>query len=243
VTDAPRPQLSIVIPAYNEADRIVPSLQKIERWLASSPLSTEVVVANDGSTDATADLVRSYAKDHPWVRLETYPHRGKGHAVKQGMLAATGELRFLADADLSMPIELLDGFLPVAAAGTDVVIGSREAPGARRIGEPSSRHINGRLANFIIRVIAGLDIDDTQCGFKLFSAPVAERLFGLQTQDGFGFDIEILFLAHKFGYRMVEHPIDWYYMPQSKVRPIRDNVRTLREALNVRLNDWRGVYR
>lgn len=242
MTSPEAPYLSIVIPAYNEADRIVPSLEQVAAWVASQERVVEVIVANDGSVDATPDLVRQYQASHPWLRLLDLPHRGKGHAVKQGMLAATGQWRFLADADLSMPIAWVEGFLPPAYPGVDVVIGSREAPGARRIGEPSSRHINGRLANFIIRVVAVPGIDDTQCGFKLFSAAAAQALFSRQTQDGFGFDVEILFLARKLGYQVREHPIDWYYMANSKVR-FSDNIRTFRETLAVRWNDLRGRYR
>ncbi len=238
----PTPSLSIVIPAYNEEARILPTLRRVCAYLASQGYTWEVIVANDGSSDATSRLVREFAGTHPSVTLLDLPHRGKGGAVKSGMLHARGSNRFLCDADLSMPIELLDRFLPPKVDGYDIVIGSREAPGARRINEPGRRHLMGRAFNIMARLFLVRGIRDTQCGFKLFSARAAETLFPLQRTNGFGFDIEVLYLAQRLGMRLVEVPIDWYYMSHSKVRPLRDSVAMAKDILRVRWLYFRGAY-
>lgn len=234
--------LSIVIPAYNEEARILPTLRRVRAYLAAQGYAWEIIVANDGSNDATPRLVREFALTHPEVTLLDLPHRGKGGAVKAGMLHATGDNRFLCDADLSMPIEQLDRFLPPKVEGYDVVIGSREAPGARRINEPGRRHLMGRAFNRMARLFLVRRIRDTQCGFKLFSAEAAGTLFPLQRTDGFGFDIEVLYLAQRLGMRLVETPIDWYYMSQSKVRPVQDSLLMARDILRVRWRALRGDY-
>ncbi|MBI4313160.1 MAG: glycosyltransferase family 2 protein, partial [Chloroflexi bacterium] len=218
------PFLSIVIPAYNEEARILPTLQQVTGYLETQPYTWEVIVANDGSADATPRLAAEFAGAHPQVILLDLPHRGKGGAVRDGMLKASGQRRFLCDADLSMPIEQLERFLTPEMLEHDIVIGSREAPGARRFNEPARRHIMGRAFNLMARLFAVRGIRDTQCGFKCFAAEAAQALFPLQRANGFGFDIELLFLAQRFGMRLVEAPIDWYYMTHSKVRPLRDSV-------------------
>lgn len=212
------------------------TLAAIVEFLAKKPYEWEVIVADDGSEDGTGDVVRGFHDANPTVRLLSLPHRGKGGAVKQGMLEARGEYRFLCDADLSMPIELLDRLLPPDASPVEIVIGSREAAGARRIGEPRRRWLMGRVFNAMTRMMATPGIADTQCGFKVFSAGAAQDLFPLQTLDGFAFDAEILFLARKRGYAVSEVGIDWHYMAESKVRPFRDGWRTLRDLLIIR---WR----
>jgi dolichyl-phosphate beta-glucosyltransferase len=158
------------------------------------------------------------------------------------MLAAQSDYLFLCDADLSMPIEEVANFLPPAAGEYDVAIGSREIEGARRYEEPPLRHLMGRVFNFLVRLLAVRGFQDTQAGFKCFRREAAHDLFPYQTMDGWGFDVEILFLAQKRGYRVVEVPINWYYMTHSRVSPIGDSVRMVREILQVRLNDWRGKY-
>ncbi len=234
--------LSIVIPAYNEEARIIATLQQVAGHLSALAYDWEIVVANDGSSDATPRLVEEFARDNPQVSLLDLPHRGKGGAVRSGMLHAKGQYRFLCDADLSMPIEQLDRFLPPKMEGYDIVIGSREAPGARRFNEPSRRHFLGRAFNLMARLFAVRGIRDTQCGFKLFQGEAAEALFPLQRTNGFGFDIEVLFLAQRLGMRLVEAPIDWYYMSHSKVRPLRDSVAMSRDILQVRWRALRGNY-
>ena len=234
--------LSVVIPAYNEERRLPETLETVCAYLATQAYSWEIVVADDGSDDATPAIVARAAQKDQRVKLLSLPHRGKGWAVKNGMLAACGELRFLCDADLSMPIVLLDRLLPGGDSPLDVVIGSREAPGARRIGEPRRRWLMGRVFNTMTRILATPGIDDTQCGFKVFRATAAETLFSLQTLNGFAFDAEILFLARRRGFRMAEIGIDWHYRSESKVRPIRDGLRTLRDLLIIRYRSLTGRY-
>ena len=177
------------------------------------------------------------------MRLLSLPHRGKGGAVQQGMLAARGEFRFLCDADLSMPIDMVDRLLPPQAPPAAIVIGSREAAGARRIGEPRRRWLMGRVFNAMTRLLATPGIADTQCGFKVFSATAAQTLFPLQTLDGFAFDAEILFLARRRGFTTAEVGIDWHYRAESKVRPLRDGWRTLRDLVIIRWRWATGRYR
>ncbi|MBI2172305.1 MAG: glycosyltransferase family 2 protein [Chloroflexi bacterium] len=238
----PTPSLSIVIPAYNEEARILLTLAQVTHYLESQPYAWEIVVANDGSADDTPRLVEEFARSHPQVSLLNLPHRGKGGAVRSGMLHARGERRFLCDADLSMPIDQLDRFLTPEMAGYDIVLGSREAPGARRINEPGRRHLLGRAFNLMVRFFAVRGIRDTQCGFKCFRAEAAEALFPLQRTEGFGFDVEVLFLAQRLGMRLVEMPIDWYYRSHSKVRPLRDALAMTRDILRVRWRAMRGQY-
>ncbi len=234
--------LSVVIPAYNEEHRLPATLRAVANYLRRQPYEWEIVVGDDGSDDGTAGIVQDAAVEFGSVRLLSLPHRGKGSAVKHAMLAATGQYRFLCDADLSMPIELLERLLPPLAPDADVIIGSREAPGARRIGEPPRRWLMGRLFNRITQTLAAPGISDTQCGFKVFSAAAAEALFGRQTLDGFAFDAELLFLARRLGWSVSEVGIDWHYNPESKVRPLRDGCRMLRDLLTVRLRWARGAY-
>jgi hypothetical protein len=158
------------------------------------------------------------------------------------MLAAQGAYRFMCDADLSMPIAQLPRFFPPEGPEAEVVIGSREADGAVRYNEPSNRHWGGRLVNLVIRMLALPGLKDTQCGFKCFSAQTAEDLFSVQTVMGWSFDIEVLFVARKRGYEIVELGIPWYYSPQSHVSPVKDALKMMLDIFKVRINAWRGVY-
>ncbi len=232
--------LSVVIPAYNEEGRLPETLETLRQYLTDRPYTWEVIVANDGSEDGTEAVAREFGTNHPGFRVHSFPHRGKGAAVKQGMLAAAGEYRFLCDADLSMPIELLERLLPPDGPAADIVIGSREAAGARRIGEPRGRWLMGRVFNGFTRLLATPGVKDTQCGFKVFRRESAEALFAAQTLDGFAFDAEILFLARKRGFSTAEVGIDWHYRSESKVRPFRDGWRTLRDLVVIR---WRWMAR
>ncbi|HEU0022148.1 MAG TPA: dolichyl-phosphate beta-glucosyltransferase, partial [Dehalococcoidia bacterium] len=209
------PFLSIVIPAYNEEPRILETLGQLVRFLDSRSYSWEVVIVDDGSTDGTAALASDFASKYSNVRLISLPHRGKGWAVKHGMLDAAGAYCFLCDADLSMPIEQVERFLPPQLDGVDIAIGSREAPNSRRIGEPARRHAMGRMFNALVRVLAVPGLDDTQCGFKCFRGEIVGELFQQQTLDGFAFDVELLFLAHRSGMKIREVGIDWYHRERS----------------------------
>ena len=238
----PSLHLSVVIPAYNEASRLPETLAAINEYLTARPYTWEVIVADDGSEDDTAEIVREFGKTHPGFVVHTFPHRGKGGAVKRGMIEAVGAYRFLCDADLSMPIDLLDRLLPPSAPAVDIVIGSREAEGANRVDEPRGRWLMGRVFNSFTRLLAAPGIRDTQCGFKVFRGEAADNLFRSQTLDGFAFDAEILFLARKRGFTVAEIGIDWYYRSESKVRPFRDGWRTLRDLVLIRWRWFTGRY-
>ena len=236
------PQLSIVIPAFNEASRITGTLERVTGYLREREISAEVVVADDGSDDDTAALAEAFAGSSPPVRTLSLPHRGKGGAVKEGMLQAKGDYRFLCDADLSMPIEEIGRFLE-RIERFDIVIGSREAAGARRLDEPAFRYIASRGFNLLVRVLGGVrSFADTQCGFKMFRREAAEALFPQQRTEGFGFDIELLYIAQRSGMTVEELGIEWRHDRGSKVRPVRDSLRTLGEVLCVRANHALGRY-
>ena len=210
--------------------------------MASQPYTTEVIIVSNNSSDATPQIAEEFAAEYPYARVLHEPRQGKGAAVQTGMLAARGEYLFICDADLSMPIEELAKFLPPALNSYDVAIASREAAGARRIGEPEYRHVMGRVFNAIVRLLALPGIQDTQCGFKVFQREAAREVFPLQTIDGWGFDVEVLFIALRRGYKLVEVPITWYYRPQTKINPLRDSINMFTEVMRVRLNSWRGRY-
>ncbi len=236
------PFLSIVVPAYNEGRRLPETLPCLVDFVRAQEYSAEVIVVDDGSTDNTANVVEVIARDAPSVRLIRNEHRGKGYAVKTGALAAEGDYVFLCDADLSMPIEEVARFVPPALEEYDVAIGSREVEGARRYGEPGLRHLMGRVFNTLVRLLAVRGFQDTQAGFKCFRRQAARQVFPLQTIKGWGFAVEVLFIAQRRGLRIVEVPIHWYYMNRSRVRPVQDTYNMLREVLKVRLNNWRGRY-
>lgn len=240
--DTNAPLVTLVIPAYDEERRLPESLDRILRYLEQQPYHAEVLVVDDGSTDRTVEVVRDFARRTNYVHLVCNEHRGKGHAVRTGMLTGRGDYLFICDADLSMPIEGLSKFLSPQLQGYDVAIGSREAPGAVRYNEPEYRHVMGRIYNFIVRLLALPGIQDSQCGYKSFRREVARDLFAVQRLEGWGFDVEVLYIARKRGYRIVEVPIHWYYMPGSRVRPLQDAVNMLRDLAQVRINDCRGLY-
>jgi len=239
---ADRPLLSIVIPAHNEERRLPPSLRKIDTFLQQQPFEAEVIVVENGSMDRTVEVAEAFALDHPYVRLVKAAVRGKGLAVKVGMLEARGEYRFICDADLSMPIEEIVKFLPPHINGHDVIIASREGVGAKRVGEPEKRHIMGRVLNWIIKITAVRGFEDTQCGFKMFNRKSAEDLFDVQQMVGIGFDVELLFIARKRGYQIREVPITWYFDPDSRMRLIHDSLHILLEIFAIRRNWLKGVY-
>ena len=236
------PLLSIIIPAHNEEQRLPGSLEKIAAFLEEQDYEAEVIVVENASQDNTAGVVEHFMARYPFISLIKEKRPGKGLAVKLGILAAQGQYLFICDADLSMPIEEVAKFLPPTLNDYDVAIASREVEGAQRYGEPAYRHLMGRVFNFLVRLLAVPGFQDTQCGFKCFRRAVARDIFPYQTMDGWGFDVEVLFIARKRDYRIVEVPINWYYMAESRVRPIKDTLSMLAELLKVRLNDWRGMY-
>jgi dolichyl-phosphate beta-glucosyltransferase len=236
------PYLSIVIPALNEESRLPPTLSKIDAFLQQQDYEAEVIVVDNGSNDRTTEVVEDFAKEHSYVRLIKLQERGKGRAVKAGMLDAKGEYRFICDADLSMPIEEVSKFLPPNFEGQDIIIGSREGEGAQRIGEPEYRHIMGRVFNFIVKMTAVNEFEDTQCGFKMFKREAAEDLFSVQQMNGIGFDVELIYVALKRGYKVSDVPITWYFDPDSRMRLVQDTLHVLVEIWEIRKNWREGRY-
>jgi glycosyltransferase involved in cell wall biosynthesis len=261
VTVPDQPLLSVVVPAYNEERRLPETLAQIMAYLERQTYRFELIVADDGSADQTAALVEELAvrrthlnEGRGGVRLLRLDHRGKGFAVRAGALAAHGEYVLLCDADLATPIEEWEKLYRNFGEGYEVVIGSREGLGARRLGEPWYRHFMGRVFNFIVRAVAVGGIQDTQCGFKALHQPVAVDLF--QRVQIYGddapvvhgaavtaYDVELLFLARRRGYRIAEVPVIWRYGTETKVNPLRDSLRNLRDVLTVRWYALRGRYR
>ena len=236
-----RPALSIVVPVLNEERCIGDFLRRVSEFLVSRERSWEVIVVDDGSTDGTVAAVAQWTVDSR-IRLLKESHRGKGAAVRRGMLAATGAWRLMTDADLSVPPDEWGKFLDIAeAADAQVIVGSREAAGARRIGEPLVRHLIGRVFNWVVQLAAVPGVNDTQCGFKLIRGDAAEAVFPHMTTDGFAFDVELLFLAKRAGYRIREVGVIWICRRDSRVR-ISRGAAAFVHVLNIPLKAWRGRY-
>jgi len=237
-----KPFLSIIIPAYNEENRLPKTLEQVFCFLHKQDYLAEVLVVENGSQDRTLQVAQSFCDQYPQLRVLQNQSRGKGLAVKRGMLEAQGEYRFMCDADLSMPVDEISRFLPPSIDNYDIAIASREALGAVRYHEPYYRHFVGRGYNLLIRLLALPGLQDTQCGFKCFRGALVEELFGLQTLAGWSFDVEVLFIGRLRGCRIVEVPIPWYYNPESKIRLFQDSVNMGKDLITMRLNAWRGVY-
>lgn len=236
------PLLSIIIPAHNEQNRLPRTLEQVFAFLNQQSYEAEVLVVENGSSDRTLEIAQGFTAEHKNLRVLREAGRGKGLAVRRGMLEAHGQYRFMCDADLSMPIEEVNKFLPPARSDFDIAIGSREAPDSIRYEEPFYRHFGGRLINLAIRILILPGLQDTQCGFKCFRAEAAEKLFTRQTLEGWSFDIELLFIACRMGYRVVEIPIHWYYRPESKVSTVPDALRLIGDIFLIRANARRGIY-
>jgi glycosyltransferase involved in cell wall biosynthesis len=239
--------VSIVIPAFNEERRLTATLTAVLAFLARRDgRFAEVVVVDDGSTDGTARLVREFSAKHAAVRLVRNPgNRGKGYSVRHGVMEARGEWILFSDADLSAPIEELDKLAAAAReAGASVAIGSRAMDRSLiQVHQSGFRETAGRVFNFCMRVLTGLPLRDTQCGFKLFEAGTAREVFGRQRLERFGFDAEVLFIARRLGYRMVEVPVRWSHSEGTKVSMFRDSLNMFLDLLRVRWNGRRGYYR
>jgi len=210
--------LSLVIPAYNEEHRIRHTLERVFDFLSTQDYSFEVVLCNDGSNDATRTIAQAFLDEKPNFQLLNLPHKGKGSAVKEGMLVAQGQNIFMCDADLAMSLDQIDLFLDEMREGFDIVIGSRELMGSRRFEEPKLRYFAGRIFNLFIKFIAIRKYRDTQCGFKCFSSKSAQKIFSLVKINGWAFDVEVLLLADRLGYSVSEVPIDWHHGTESKVK-------------------------
>jgi glycosyltransferase involved in cell wall biosynthesis len=235
---------SIIIPAYNERLRIAEGLDKVLAYLHETKLDAEVIVVNDGSRDETPDIVRSYMAKHPEIRLLENPgNRGKGYAVRHGMLEAKGEIRLLTDTDLSAPIYESKKLFAAIEDGADVAVGSRwQRPGMQTRRQPFYRQITGRIFNGLNRLFLGLKLKDTQCGFKAFSRNAALSIFKNSHVDRWGWDPEALFLANRLKYRVVEIPVEWAHDDRSKIHPIRDGFGIVMDMMRVRWFHLRGDY-
>jgi dolichyl-phosphate beta-glucosyltransferase len=235
-------RLSVIMPAYEESARLPGSLETIVAFLGGQDWDWELRVVDDGSTDDTLTIAREWAQREARVVAQAEPHRGKGGAVKAGMLATSADYRFICDVDLSMPIELLPRFLPPELEGVDVAIGSRQVAGAERSGEPPHRLLMSRVFNRLAQRAVVRGISDTQCGFKLFTGEAAELVFPRVTIDGWAFDVEVLHIAQRLGLVVREVPIVWVYAERSRISALRDSLRMFGEVLRIRKNGRTGLY-
>lgn len=248
-----KPYLSVVVPAYNEEPNFQKgTIDQVPEYLAKQSYSYEVIIVDDGSEDATAKLAADFAKKHKNIRVIKNPHQGKAETVKTGVINAKGELVLFTDFDQATPISEVEKLLPLFPQ-YDIAIGSRQLPGAKREKEPIYRHLMGLGFNLVVQAIAVRGIWDTQAGFKCFKGEVAKKLFGRLKVYGAArkvkgalvtaFDVELLFLAQKMGYKIKEVPIAWHHVATTRVSPLKDSLRMFRDVVKVRLNDLAGVYK
>jgi len=238
------PQLSIVIPAYNESARIELTLDRVMSCVQKQAWDAEVLVVDDGSTDATPEIIHRWKERYPRLHLiQNEGNRGKGFSVRNGLLQASGEVVMFTDADLSAPMEEADRLLAAIADGADVAIGSRWMDKTRQtIHQPLYRKFFGRCFNWVTRVVMGLPFKDTQCGFKAFKRSVAQVIFRLQRIERWGFDPEILFIARKLGYDIREVPVTWGHDERSRMSYLKDGMKMLEEMAIIRGNSVAGRY-
>jgi glycosyltransferase involved in cell wall biosynthesis len=238
------PKYSIVIPAFNEAARIGSTLESVVACIRARGWRAEVIVVNDGSRDATAEVVEAFALHAPEVRMIENPeNRGKGYSVRAGFLQALGDVLMFTDADLSAPIEEAERLFAAISEGADISIGSRWLKTSRQTHrQPLYRQFFGRCFNLVIRTVMGLEFADTQCGFKAFTRSAAETVFQLATVERWGFDPEILFIALKRGFWIIEVPVSWAHDSRSRISYIKDGMKMLEELVIIRWNAFRGLY-
>lgn len=227
-----KPEISLIIPAYNEELRIGKTLDKIIEYFELLNRTYEIIVVDDGSKDDTASVVQDYKN----VKiLKQIPNQGKGAAVRRGMLESTGDFRIFSDADLSTPIKEFQKLYDCFKSGTDVCIGSRAVDYSMiKVHQPFYREFMGKTFNKIVQLLVIKGIKDTQCGFKGFSEKAAKQIFNIAKIDGFGFDVEIIYLASKLGFKVKEIPVEWYNDDRSTVNPIKDSLKMFKEILNIR---------
>ncbi|TSC91572.1 MAG: family 2 glycosyl transferase [Parcubacteria group bacterium Licking1014_17] len=235
--------LSVIIPAYNEEKRIEKTLRLVCDYLSRQPYDYEVIVVNDGSKDGTADAVRKTQVQFPQIiLLDNKINQGKGGAVRDGILKANGDLRIFMDADNSTTVEQVENFLPWVKDGYDVIIGSRRIKGAEiAIHQPWHRDFLGAIFRFVVRTIVPVDVEDSQAGFKLFTAKAAAEIFGRLTISRWAFDVEALAIAHRLGFKIKEAPIVWRNYERSHVK-FSGMLKMLFEILEIRLNLCKKVY-
>lgn len=238
------PYLSLVIPAYNEEKRIGKTLEGMLEFIGSKSFPTEILVVDDGSTDRTVEVVNSFSNEKIPLRLISYgKNRGKGYAIKTGMLAARGEYALFADADMSTPIEMFDRFEPYMKEGVEVIIGTRKTAGAY-VGKHQAlyRENMGKVFTWISNRLLGLDTTDFTCGFKCFHRRTIEPVFGSQRISGWGYDTEIIFIARHKGFRIQEVPVSWYNDEATRVKLWKNVFTCLLELYQIRNNNRKGLY-
>lgn len=248
-----KPYLSVIIPAYNEEPNFKKgTIDEVPKYLEKQDYSYEILIVDDGSDDKTADLAEEFAKKHNNIRVIKNQHEGKAETVKTGVEKSEGEIILFTDFDQATPLHEVEKLLPFFP-DFDIVIGSRQLPGAKREKEPFHRHLMGLVFNIIVQIIAIRGIWDTQAGFKAFKGDLAKNLFtklkvygqAKKVQGALvtAFDVELLFIAKKHGFKIKEVPIIWHHVSSSRVSPIKDSLRMLRDVIKIRLNDFRGVYK
>jgi len=235
---------SIVLPAYNESERIAATLDRIFAHAEQKGWNVEVIVVNDGSQDDTAQIVHQYAARHSNLRLLENPgNRGKGYSVRNGMLHAHGDILLFSDADLSSPIAEADKLFVAIQGGVDAAIGSRWLNTELQIQrQPLYRQLFGRIFNLVLRLLLGLTFKDTQCGFKAFTRKTARCLFPLQRIERWGFDPELLYLAERFHFTVKEVPVQWSHREGTRIHPLRDGIRMFGDVLKIRWGALSGKY-
>ncbi len=238
------PRLSIVIPAYNESARIEAALTSVLACAESRAWDAEILVVDDGSSDNTPAIIQHWMASHPNLHLIQNPgNRGKGYSVRNGLLQASGDIVLFTDADLSAPIEEAERLIAAIQAGADVAIGSRWLDKQKQtVHQPLYRRFFGRCFNAVTRKVMGLPFKDTQCGFKAFKRDAAQTIFRLQTIERWGFDPEILFIARKLKYTIVEVPVTWGHDERSRISYLKDGLKMLEEMGQIRTNSVRGRY-
>jgi glycosyltransferase involved in cell wall biosynthesis len=238
------PRLSIVIPAYNECMRIEGTLARVLECVDARQWDAEILVVDDGSTDDTVAIVQRWMSRHARLHLVKNPgNRGKGYSVRNGLLQSAGDIVMFTDADLSAPIEEAERLLSAIDAGADVAIGSRWLDKQKQtVHQPLYRRFFGRCFNWVTRKVIGLPFKDTQCGFKAFRRDAAQTIFRLQTIERWGFDPEILFIARKLKYSIVEVPVTWGHDERSRISYLKDGLKMLEEMAEIRANSLRGRY-
>lgn len=248
-------EYSIVIPAYNEAERITSSLTQILVFMRNFSNDFEIIVVDDGSSDKTTSVVEEYIKVNPEVKLIKSDHRGKGYSVRVGVSASRGKYVYMADADMATPIEELKRLMVwITDNDFDIAIASREGNGAVRKGEPLYRHLMGKVFNFIVQILILPGISDTQCGFKAMKGDVARKIFSklilfgdsapkIKVPRVTAFDVELLVIAKRNGYTIRSVPVTWSYVPTVRVSPIRDSISNLMDVLKIKYNDLKHLYK
>lgn len=246
--------VSIILPSYNELRNIKRGvLSQVYAYLKTVPWKWELILADDGSTDGSREELANFEKTHPNVKFLALPHKGKGPTVLEALRQAKGDLRLFSDFDQATPLEEIEKLLPFVEDGAQIVVGSREVQGSERKSEPFHRHLMGKGFNFFVHLIAIRGIHDTQCGFKMFTKEASDALVDkviiysgkgkLQGAFTGAFDVELLYLAKKYGFKIAEVPIKWTYAKTDRVDPIRDSLRMLIDILRIRFADLQGKYK